>query len=142
MGRPFLEKFADVQWEVSEKHLQAWKDGKTGYPIVDAAMRACAKRGGQQPLYRSRRAADVLGWMENRLRMVTASFLVKSLMLDWRLGEKHFMESFIDGDLAANNGGWQWTASVSSERVHVLVSADTPQTGTDPQPYFVSDCAW
>ncbi|ORX40843.1 DNA photolyase, FAD-binding/Cryptochrome [Kockovaella imperatae] len=104
MGRPFLEKFADVQWEVNEDHLQAWKDGKTGYPIVDAAMRACAARG----------------WMENRVRMVTACFLVKDLMLDWRLGEKHFMQSFIDGDLAANNGGWQWTAS----------------TGTDPQPYF------
>lgn len=71
-----------------------------------------------------------IGWMENRVRMVTASFLVKELMLDWRksrflhrsfqkradatgLGEKYFMESFIDGDLAANNGGWQWTASVS-----------------------------
>ncbi|WVQ86256.1 hypothetical protein IAT38_008424 [Cryptococcus sp. DSM 104549] len=104
MGRPFLEKFADVQWETSETNLQAWKDGKTGYPIVDAAMRACKARG----------------WMENRVRMVAACFLVKDLMLDWRLGEKHFMESFIDGDLAANNGGWQWTAS----------------TGTDPQPYF------
>lgn len=79
----------------------------------------------------------MLGWMENRVRMVAACFLVKDLMLDWResilgnhgrsadgagLGEKYFMESFIDGDLAANNGGWQWTAS----------------TGTDPQPYFVS----
>ncbi|WVQ63543.1 uncharacterized protein L199_001696 [Kwoniella botswanensis] len=104
MGRPFLEKFADVQWETNEEHLQAWKDGRTGYPIVDAAMRACKARG----------------WMENRVRMVSASFLVKSLMLDWRLGEKYFMESFIDGDLAANNGGWQWTAS----------------TGTDPQPFF------
>ncbi|WWC92474.1 uncharacterized protein L201_007432 [Kwoniella dendrophila CBS 6074] len=104
MGRPFLEKFADVQWETNEDHLQAWKDGKTGFPIIDAAMRACKARG----------------WMENRVRMVTASFLVKSLMLDWRLGEKYFMESFVDGDLAANNGGWQWTAS----------------TGTDPQPFF------
>ncbi|WWC72736.1 uncharacterized protein I206_106700 [Kwoniella pini CBS 10737] len=104
MGRPFLEKFADVQWETNEENLQRWKDGKTGYPIVDAAMRACKIRG----------------WMENRVRMVAASFLVKSLMIDWRLGEKYFMESFIDGDLAANNGGWQWTAS----------------TGTDPQPFF------
>lgn len=137
MGRPFLEKFADVQWEVSEEHLQAWKDGKTGYPIVDAAMRACAKRGGRA-LQSPPGGTDTSGWMENRLRMVTASFLVKSLMLDWRLGEKYFMESFIDGDLAANNGGWQWTASVS----HFLASrrgcADTSQTGTDPQPYFVS----
>ncbi|ODO10702.1 hypothetical protein I350_01299 [Cryptococcus amylolentus CBS 6273] len=104
MGRPFQEKYADVQWETSEADLQAWKDGKTGYPIVDAAMRACNARG----------------WMENRVRMVAACFLVKDLMLDWRLGERHFMKSFIDGDLAANNGGWQWVAS----------------TGTDPQPYF------
>ncbi|WVQ70811.1 hypothetical protein IAR50_000333 [Cryptococcus sp. DSM 104548] len=104
MGRPFQEKYADVQWETSEVNLQAWKDGKTGYPIVDAAMRACKARG----------------WMENRVRMVAACFLVKDLMLDWRLGERHFMQSFIDGDLAANNGGWQWVAS----------------TGTDPQPYF------
>lgn len=58
--------------------------------------------------------------MHNRPRMICASFLVKDLMLDWRLGERHFMENFIDGDLAANNGGWQWCAS----------------TGTDPQPYF------
>jgi len=104
MGRPFLERYAQVRWEVNEEHLQAWKDGKTGYPIVDAAMRAGRARG----------------WMENRVRMVTASFLVKSLMLDWRLGEKHFMEIFIDGDLCANSGGWQWVSSV----------------GTDPQPYF------
>ncbi|WVQ71157.1 hypothetical protein IAR50_000682 [Cryptococcus sp. DSM 104548] len=104
MGRPFLEKFADVQWETNESNLQAWKDGKTGYPIVDAAMRALNARG----------------WMENRLRMVTACFLIKELMLDWRLGERYFMQSLIDGDLPSNNGGWQWVAS----------------TGTDPQPYF------
>lgn len=114
MGRPFLEKFADVQWEVDEEHLQAWKEGRTGYPIVDAAMRACSKRGRSICLVQCGLSrADGAGWMENRLRMVTASFLVKSLMLDWRLGEKFFMESFIDGDLAANNGVWQWTASVS-----------------------------
>ncbi|KZO97658.1 hypothetical protein CALVIDRAFT_554510 [Calocera viscosa TUFC12733] len=104
MGRPFLEKFNDVKWEVDEEKLQAWKEGKTGYPVVDAAMRQC----------------NEMGWMHNRVRMIAASFLVKDLMLDWRLGERYFMQSFIDGDLASNNGGWQWTAS----------------TGTDPQPYF------
>ena len=83
MGRPFLEKFADVQWEVSEEHLQAWKDGKTGFPIVDAAMRACNKRGGGT-VAMCIVVADETGWMENRVRMVAASFLVKSLMLDWR----------------------------------------------------------
>ncbi|EPQ59913.1 hypothetical protein GLOTRDRAFT_26515, partial [Gloeophyllum trabeum ATCC 11539] len=98
MGRPFQEKYADVKWEVNEEHLQAWKEGRTGVPIVDAGMRQ----------------ANKMGWMHNRMRMITAMYLVKDLMIDWRLGEK------ADGDLASNNGGWQWSAS----------------TGTDPQPYF------
>ena len=83
MGRPFLEKFADVQWEVSEELLQAWKDGKTGYPIVDAAMRACSARGESQ-LWLGVDLTIRPGWMENRVRMVAACFLVKDLMLDWR----------------------------------------------------------
>ncbi|MBE9802605.1 deoxyribodipyrimidine photolyase, partial [Escherichia coli] len=85
-------------------HLQAWQKGKTGYPIVDAAMRQL----------------NSTGWMHNRLRMITASFLVKDLLIDWREGERYFMSQLIDGDLAANNGGWQWAAS----------------TGTDAAPYF------
>lgn len=104
MGRPFQEKFANVSWETNEAHLQAWKDGRTGVPIVDAGMRQ----------------ANKMGWMHNRLRMITAMYLVKDLMIDWRLGEKYFMEVLIDGDLASNNGGWQWSAS----------------TGVDPAPYF------
>ena len=72
MGRPFLEKFADVNWEKNEEHLQAWKDGRTGVPIVDAGMRQ----------------ANKMGWMHNRVRMITAMYLVKDLMIDWRLGEK------------------------------------------------------
>ncbi|KAK0242569.1 DNA photolyase, FAD-binding/Cryptochrome [Armillaria nabsnona] len=117
MGRPWLEKYAAVVWEAhqsSEKGkrskdsdgelLQAWKNGMTGYPIVDAAMR-CIKE---------------MGWLHNRLRMVTAMFLTKNLMFDWRVGERYFMENLIDGDLASNNGGWQWCAS----------------TGVDPCPYF------
>ena len=72
MGRPFQEKYADVQWETSEEHLQAWKDGRTGVPIVDAAMRQ----------------AKEMGWMHNRGRMTAAMFLTKDLMIDWRLGEK------------------------------------------------------
>ncbi|KZT12525.1 DNA photolyase [Laetiporus sulphureus 93-53] len=106
MGRPFQEKFADIKWEedTRDAHLQAWKDGRTGVPIVDAGMRQ----------------ARAMGWMHNRVRMITASYLVKDLMIDWRLGEKHFMEILIDGDLASNNGGWQWSAS----------------TGVDPMPYF------
>lgn len=72
MGRPFQEKFAHVSWETNEEHLQAWKDGRTGVPIVDAGMRQ----------------ANKMGWMHNRLRMITAMYLVKDLMIDWRLGEK------------------------------------------------------
>ncbi|KAG2141806.1 DNA photolyase, FAD-binding/Cryptochrome [Suillus bovinus] len=104
MGRPFQEKFADVKWEVNEKHLNAWKEGKTGIPIVDATMRQI----------------KVMGWTHNRMRMIVAMFLSKDLMLDWRLGERYFMETLIDGDLASNNGGWQWSAS----------------TGVDSVPYF------
>ncbi|KAH9943504.1 DNA photolyase, FAD-binding/Cryptochrome [Epithele typhae] len=104
MGRPFQEKYANVQWETNEDHLQAWKEGRTGVPIVDASMRQ----------------AREMGWMHNRGRMIAAMYLTKDLMIDWRLGEKFFMETLIDGDLASNNGGWQWSAS----------------TGVDPAPYF------
>ncbi|KZT74314.1 DNA photolyase [Daedalea quercina L-15889] len=104
MGRPFQEKMADVRWESEGGHLQAWKDGRTGVPVVDAGMRQ----------------ARAMGWMHNRVRMIAAMYLTKDLMIDWRLGEKHFMETLVDGDLASNNGGWQWSAS----------------TGVDPAPYF------
>lgn len=104
MGRPFQEKYDDVQWETNPEHFEAWRTGCTGVPIVDAAIRQ----------------ANTMGWMHNRARMIAAMYLTKDLMIDWRLGERHFMQQFIDGDLASNNGGWQWSAS----------------TGTDPQPYF------
>ncbi|KAH9844228.1 DNA photolyase [Rhodofomes roseus] len=106
MGRPFQEKMANVKWESETRdgHLQAWKDGRTGVPIVDAGMLQ----------------AKTMGWMHNRVRMIAAMYLTKDLMIDWRLGEKYFMEILIDGDLASNNGGWQWSAS----------------TGVDPAPYF------
>jgi len=84
--------------------LQAWQEGRTGYPVVDAAMRQLL----------------ATGFMHNRARMITASFLTKHLLLDRAAGEAHFMAHLTDGDLASNNGGWQWSAS----------------TGTDPQPYF------
>ena len=101
---PFIAWTDRVQWQSNPAHLQAWQEGKTGYPIVDAAMRQL----------------NSTGWMHNRLRMITASFLVKDLLIDWREGERYFMSQLIDGDLAANNGGWQWAAS----------------TGTDAAPYF------
>ncbi len=102
--RPFKEKTDQVDWRTDQKDLLAWKSGMTGYPIVDAGMRQL----------------NQTGWMHNRLRMVTAMFLTKNLLVDWREGEKYFMEKLVDGDLAANNGGWQWSAS----------------TGTDSVPYF------
>jgi deoxyribodipyrimidine photo-lyase len=90
--RPLWQTFP---WQNSEEHFQAWCQGKTGYPIVDAAMRQL----------------NETGWMHNRCRMIVASFLVKDLIIDWQWGEKYFMQQLIDGDLAANNGGWQWSAS-------------------------------
>ncbi len=102
--QPFVDWTRNVGWQKNQAHLTAWQQGKTGYPIVDAAMRQL----------------NTLGWMHNRLRMITASFLVKDLLIDWREGERYFMQQLIDGDLAANNGGWQWAAS----------------TGTDAAPYF------
>lgn len=91
-------------WRWDEADFNRWRRGETGVPIVDAAMRQLAQTG----------------WMHNRLRMVVAMFLTKNLRIDWRLGESWFMSQLIDGDFAANNGGWQWSAS----------------TGTDAAPYF------
>jgi deoxyribodipyrimidine photo-lyase len=79
--------------------FEAWCDGKTGYPLVDAAMRQL----------------NTTGFMHNRLRMVAASFLVKDLLIDWRWGERYFAEKLIDFDLSANNGGWQWAASTGCD---------------------------
>lgn len=102
--KSFQPQYENIHWENDEKLFIAWCEGKTGYPIVDAAMRQL----------------NQTGWMHNRLRMITASFLTKDLLIDWRKGEKYFMLKLFDGDLAANNGGWQWSAG----------------TGTDAQPYF------
>ncbi|KJF83209.1 deoxyribodipyrimidine photo-lyase [Photobacterium angustum] len=102
--QPFQKFTRFVQWKDDAVLLKAWQEGKTGFPIVDAAMRQLRSTG----------------WMHNRLRMITASFLTKDLLCDWRVGEQWFMQHLIDGDFASNNGGWQWAAS----------------TGTDAQPYF------
>ncbi|GAB1540430.1 deoxyribodipyrimidine photo-lyase, 8-HDF type [Scytonema sp. NUACC21] len=91
----FRESFKNFPYDNNEEHFQAWCSGRTGYPIVDAAMRQM----------------NELGWMHNRCRMIVANFLTKDLLIDPRRGEKYFMQSLIDGDLSANNGGWQWSAS-------------------------------
>ncbi len=92
---PYRAPFHDFPWQNNREHFQAWCEGRTGYPIVDAAMRQL----------------NQTGWMHNRCRMIVASFLTKDLIIDWRWGEKYFMQTLVDGDLAANNGGWQWSAS-------------------------------
>ena len=92
---PYRQPFKRFPWNDNRDYFQAWCEGKTGYPIVDAAMRQL----------------NETGWMHNRCRMIVASFLTKDLILNWQWGERYFMQTLIDGDLAANNGGWQWSAS-------------------------------
>ncbi|MGB5134442.1 MAG: FAD-binding domain-containing protein [Prochlorococcaceae cyanobacterium] len=92
---PYRPQWRAFPWENDPNHFAAWRDGLTGMPIIDAAMRQL----------------NGSGWMHNRCRMIVASFLVKDLICDWRWGEAAFMAQLVDGDLAANNGGWQWSAS-------------------------------
>lgn len=103
-GASYIPALDSIAWNNDPALLAAWKEGRTGYPMVDAAMRELL----------------ATGLMHNRARMVTASFLCKDLLCDWRLGEAHFARWLMDFDLASNNGGWQWSAS----------------TGCDAQPYF------
>ncbi|MEO8417113.1 MAG: deoxyribodipyrimidine photo-lyase [Methylophilaceae bacterium] len=98
-GRSFKPEFESLPFSNKTELFQAWCQGKTGYPLVDAAMRQL----------------NQTGYMHNRLRMVVASFLVKDLLIDWRWGEQYFAEKLIDFDLAANNGGWQWAASTGCD---------------------------
>ncbi len=92
---PYRKKWDKFPWQNNNELFQYWSNGETGVPIVDAAMRQL----------------NSTGWMHNRCRMIVASFLVKDLICNWQMGEKKFMETLVDGDLAANNGGWQWSAS-------------------------------
>ncbi len=98
-GLPFKPHTQGLKWSYHKPHFKAWCLGKTGFPIVDAAMR-CLRQ---------------TGWMHNRLRMVVASFLTKDLHIDWRWGEAYFMRQLIDADFASNNGGWQWAAGTGAD---------------------------
>jgi deoxyribodipyrimidine photo-lyase len=100
----FRPEYDSIEWKNDEADFEAWREGKTGYPIVDAGMRQLASTG----------------FMHNRVRMITASFLTKHLLIDWRWGEAWFAQKLLDFDLASNNGGWQWAAGC----------------GTDAAPYF------
>lgn len=104
IDEPFKAKYEGIKWLNSKKDFKKWCEGKTGYPLVDAGMREL----------------NTTGHMHNRVRMVTASFLVKHLLIDWRWGEKYFAGKLLDYDLSANNGNWQWVAG----------------TGCDAAPYF------
>lgn len=104
VGQPFRPEYERIAWRNDEKGFKAWCEGKTGYPLVDAGMREL----------------NATGYMHNRVRMVTASFLTKHLLVDWCWGEAYFAKKLLDFDLASNNGGWQWAAGC----------------GTDAAPYF------
>jgi deoxyribodipyrimidine photo-lyase len=104
MKGSFRREYDALRWTGTEQQFAAWCEGQTGYPIVDAAMRCL----------------NETGWMHNRLRMIVAMFLTKDLLINWQSGERYFMKQLVDGDMAANNGGWQWSAG----------------TGTDAAPYF------
>jgi deoxyribodipyrimidine photo-lyase len=95
----FKAEYANLEWPNDQALFAAWREARTGYPLVDAAMRQI----------------NTTGYMHNRLRMVVASFLTKDLLVDWRWGERYFAEQLIDFDLAANNGGWQWAASTGCD---------------------------
>ena len=103
-GKAFKPEYDGIQWRNNEKEFDCWCRGMTGYPIVDAGMREL----------------NETGFMHNRVRMITASFLAKHLLIDWRWGEAYFAQKLLDYDFAANNGGWQWAAG----------------SGCDAAPYF------
>ena len=106
----FNPDWRGLPWDEPGETFEAWKEGRTGFPMVDAGMRQLRETG----------------FMHNRLRMITAMFLTKDLHLDWRLGEQHFMQHLVDGEIASNNGGWQWSAG----------------TGADAAPYFRIQNPW
>lgn len=124
---PLLDVGARLHWDSGEKareRFAAWATGTTGYPLVDAGMRQLLAEG----------------WMHNRVRMVTASFLVKDLHIDWRLGARWFMWHLVDGDLASNQHGWQWVAGTGTDAApfHRVLNPVRQQERFDPAGLFVS----
>jgi deoxyribodipyrimidine photo-lyase len=95
----YRREYDAVVWNDDPESFEAWCEGRTGYPIVDAGMRQL----------------HATGWMHNRVRMIVASFLTKDLLIDWREGERFFFERLVDGDPASNNGGWRWAASTGTD---------------------------
>ena len=99
LEREFNPQFRALEWDYDEQAFAAWREGRTGFPIVDAAMRELAQTG----------------YMHNRTRMIVSMFLTKDLHIDWRLGEQFFMQSLVDGEIGSNNGGWQWSAGTGAD---------------------------
>jgi len=110
MNQSYQPRYRMLKWRKSEKDFDAWKSGNTGFPVVDAGMRQL----------------NATGYMHNRVRMIVASFLIKVLLMDWRLGEKYFAEKLTDYDIASNNGNWQGISG----------------TGVDMKPYFRDMNPW
>jgi deoxyribodipyrimidine photo-lyase len=121
--KSFKPKYDKIKWINNESDFNKWCRGETGFPIVDAGMRQL----------------NSTGWMHNRLRMITASFLVKDLLIDWRWGEAYFAEKLMDYDLAANNGGWQWAAGSGCDAAPYfrIFNPDSQQKKFDPNYVFI-----
>ncbi len=122
--REFQERYRNYQWSKRPQLLNAWKEGQTGYPAVDAAMRQLKKEG----------------WMHNRGRLIVGSFLTKDLGIDWREGERYFMKWLLDGDTANNNGNWQWIASVGVDPAPLfrrLYNPSSQRDRYDPEGVYV-----
>ena len=122
-GQPFQDYSKLIKWRYVESEFNAWKEGMTGFPIVDAAMRQLQNEG----------------WMHNRLRMVVAMFFTKNMLHDWRLGEAYFMQNLIDGDFASNNGGWQWSSSTGTDAAPYfrIFNPITQSTNFDKEGLFI-----
>jgi len=124
IGQEFQERYRRLTWDNNQKLFEAWQNGTTGYPAVDAGMRQLRREG----------------WMHNRARLIVGSFLTKDLWLDWRSGEAHFMHWLVDGDTANNNGNWQWIASVGVDPAPVyrrLYNPTLQQKKFDPTGQYV-----
>ena len=122
-NKPFNLSTETIVWRNNPDEIDAWKNGKTGFPFIDAAMLQLTQEG----------------WMHNRLRMVVAMFFTKNLLHDWRIGEAHFMNNLIDGDFSSNNGGWQWSASTGTDAAPYfrIFNPVTQSQNFDPDGEFI-----
>lgn len=120
----FRPQYDALRWENDEKLFAAWCEGRTGFPIVDAAMRQL----------------NQTGWMHNRLRMIVAMFLTKDLLISWQWGERYFMEKLVDADLASNNGGWQWSAGTGTDAAPYfrIFNPNSQAAKFDPEGQFIA----